>query len=856
MVYDKQHMIHFAFLLFLMFLLFFEPTFQQQDSPSSSRAERAALLELRSSLGLRTKEWPIKLHPCIGWKGIKCINGSVTDINIAGFRRTSIGRKNPQFAVESLANLTLLQSFNASNFILPGVIPEWFGHHLSLLQVLDLRSCSIFGSIPSSLASLRHLSRLDLSSNYLSGSIPPGVGSLLKLRYLNLSKNMLSSSIPAQLGGLVSLLDLDLSVNSLSGTLPLELRGLTSLRSMVLRSNSLDGSLSDGLFRTLTRLQSLDLKDNNFTGLIPDGLWSMSGLQLLDVSRNSFTGLLPNYSSSFNITDAVLSVSQNAFYGSLTIILRRFSVIDLSGNYFEGNVPDYLPTHVSFVSNCLQNVSRQRTLAVCTSFYSARGLIFGTFGFLEPTEHPIAEVSSKKSNRNGVILGSVIGGSVVIFLIVLLILIFLWRRKRRTTNRRRGVVGPVLPSEAVEPTPRLLIDYPTFKYDELVQASNGFSDLNLVKHGHSGDFFYGVLQNGIRVVIKRVDLRRANDGYLVELELLSKVSNVRLVPFIGQCLENENEKFLVYKFLPNGDLSASLFKKVMSDEECLQSLDWITRLKIALGAAEGLCFLHHDCTPPLVHRDVQASSILLDDKFEVRLGSLSHVCGQQGEAQPSRSSKLLRLPQSSEEASLGLQTAVCTYDVYCFGKVLLELVTGKLGVSAVPDAEINEWLDQTLPCININNKELVTKILDPSLIVDDDLLEEAWAVAVVAKSCLNPKPSRRPVMKYILKALENPLKVVREENSSSRQFRSTSIGSSWNASLFGSWHQSLSDVTMLPSASLTKAGGSSFKRSRTMGSQGSDRNGGSERSSSRRRHSKEIFPEPAEVQGIERLENK
>ncbi|KAG7022284.1 putative LRR receptor-like serine/threonine-protein kinase, partial [Cucurbita argyrosperma subsp. argyrosperma] len=769
MVYDKQHMIHFAFLLFL---LFFEPTFQQQDSPSSSRAERAALLELRSSLGLRTKEWPIKLHPCIGWKGIKCINGRVTDINIGGFRRTSIGRKNPQFAVESLANLTLLQSFNASNFILPGVIPEWFGHQLSLLQVLDLRSCSIFGSIPSSLASLRHLSRLDLSSNYLSGSIPPGVGSLLKLRYLNLSKNMLSSSIPAQLGGLVSLLDLDLSVNSLSGTLPLELRGLTSLRSMVLRSNSLDGSLSDGLFRTLTRLQSLDLKDNNFTGLIPDGLWSMSGLQLLDVSRNSFTGLLPNYSSSFNITDAVLSVSQNAFYGSLTIISRRFSVIDLSGNYFEGNVPDYLPTDVSFVSNCLQNVSRQRTLAVCTSFYSARGLIFDTFGFLEPTEHPIAEVSSKKSNRNGVILGSVIGGSVVIFLIVLLILIFLWRRKRRTTNRRRGVVGPVLPTEAVEPTPRLLIDYPTFKYDELVRASNGFSDLNLVKHGHSGDFFYGVLQNGIRVVIKRVDLRRANDGYLVELELLSKVSNVRLVPFI------------------------------------------------------------------------------------VRLGSLSHVCGQQGEAQPSRSSKLLRLPQSSEEASLGLQTAVCTYDVYCFGKVLLELVTGKLGVSAVPDAEINEWLDQTLPCININNKELVTKILDPSLIVDDDLLEEAWAVAVVAKSCLNPKPSRRPVMKYILKALENPLKVVREENSSSRQLRSTSIGSSWNASLFGSWHQSLSDVTRLPSASLTKAGGSSFKRSGTMGSQGSDRNGGSERSSSRRRHSKEIFPEPAEVQGIERLENK
>ncbi|KAG6572040.1 putative LRR receptor-like serine/threonine-protein kinase, partial [Cucurbita argyrosperma subsp. sororia] len=898
--------IHFVFWLFLLLLLLlFEPTFQQ-GSPSSSTVERVALLELRSSLGLRSKEWPIKGDPCLVWKGIKCQNGRVTEINIAGFRRTRIGKQNPQFAVDALANLTLLQSFNASEFLLPGVIPEWFGLRLGLLRVLDLRSCSVFGSIPlsigslnnltdlylsdnnltgtipsslgqllslslldlsrntltgmipSSLASLVHLSLLDLSSNYLAGSIPPGVGSLSKLRYLNLSRNSLSSSIPTQFGGLVSLVHLDLSVNSLSGSLPSELRGLTSLRNMVLGSNTLVGSLTYDMFHTLTQLQYLDLKDNSFTGSIPGGLWSMPGLQLLDVSGNNFTGTLPNSSSSSNITGAVLNISKNLFYGRLTPILKRFSVVDLSENYFEGKVPEYLPANVSFVSNCFTNVSRQRTLAVCTSFYSARGLTFDNFGFPKATQPRQAEALKKKSNRKAIILGSVIGGTSLILLIVLLMFIFLRRRARSTTTQRGGgVVGPVLSEDITEPSPGLLIDFAslgeTFKYQQMLQATNDFSDLNLIKHGHSGDLFHGVLQNGVRVVIKRVDLRVIkNDAYLVELEFFSKVSSVRLVPLIGHCLENEDEKFLVYKYLQNGDLSASLFKKIKTDDDTLQSLDWITRLKIALGASEGLCFLHHDCSPPLVHRDVQASSILLDDKFEVRLGSLSNVCSQEGDGQPSRITKLLKLPQSSEQGALGLQTAVCTYDVYCFGKVLLELVTGKLGISASPDAEIKEWLDQTLPCISINNKELVMKILDPSLIVDEDLLEEVWAVAVVAKSCLNPKPSRRPLMKYIVKALENPLKVVREENSGSGRFRSTSIGSSWNAALFGSWRQSLSDLTVLPSASMSKVGGSSFKRSGTMGSQGSGQNGGGEHSSSRRQHSKEIFPEPTDV---ERLEN-
>jgi hypothetical protein len=131
--------------------------------------------------------------------------------------------------------------------------------------------------------------------------------------------------------------------------------------------------------------------------------------------------------------------------------------------------------------------------------------------------------------------------------------------------------------------------------------------------------------------------------------------------------------------------------------------------------------------------------------------------------------------------------ASSSYDVYCFGKVLLELITGNFGVSGSNDADSDEWLARTLGYIDAYDKEGVSGIVDPSLVVDEDHLEEVWAVAIVAKTCLNPKPSRRPLARYILKALENPLRVVREReelHSHSSRLKSTSSGS-WRFAFHG-----------------------------------------------------------------------
>ncbi|KZV53375.1 lrr receptor protein kinase [Dorcoceras hygrometricum] len=890
-----------VFVVLVLLLSLFGCTLEQQFSVSTQ--DRLALLLLRSSLGLRAKEWPIKSDPCTVWVGVRCNNGRVTAINISGFRRTRRGSQNPQFSVDALQNLTLLSSFNASNFLLPGSIPGWLGLQLSSLQVLDLSFCSITGvipatlgnlsslaelylsdnnltgvvpsslaqlsrlavldlsrnmltsSIPDSFAVLGNLTLLDMSANFLSGVIPPGIGTLSKLQFLNLSGNSLSSSIPAQLGDLSSLLELDLGFNSLSGSLPLDLRGLRNLRQIIVRNNFLSGSLSRDLFRPLSRLQILVLSHNGFTSDFPDVLWSIPTLQFLDVSVNNFTGGLPNVTSSSNFSILALNISYNLFYGNLPIAFRSFSFNDASSNYFQGTVRSNALGNTSLGLNCLQNVANQRSASECASFYSERGLVFDNFGSTNGTQIPTEE-SHKKSHRTAIILAAVLGGVGIISLLLILSVLLIYCKKRRGLINRRDVgVGPV-PATGSQPPPGTSLNFSilgdSFAYQQILKATGELKDTNLIKNGHSGYLFRGILEGGIPVVIKKVDLdsMEKKEAHMLELEFFNKVSHPRFVPLLGHCLENENEKFLVYKFMPNGDLASSLFKKTKSDDDGLQSLDWITRLKIAIGAAEGLCYLHHECTPPLVHRDVHASSILLDDKFEVRLGSLSKVCAQEGDAHQNRITKLLRLPQSSDQ---GMPYTTCAYDVYCFGKVLLELVTGKLGISSSPDSNMKEWLESTLRYISMSNKELVTNIVDTSLVIDEDLLEEVWAMAIVARSCLNPKPSRRPPMRYILRALENPLKVIREDNTGSARLRTTSSRGSFHATLFSSWRHSSSDVAAGTSRKVERAG--SFKNSGTMGSQGSGQNGdgnGNGHSSSTRRHSVEIFPEPQNEHDVER----
>ena len=616
--------------LFSFFFFFFFVQF----GLSSATTEKLALVQLRSSLGISSKDWPIKAQPCRNWTGVQCQTGRVVGLNMTGLRRTKTGLRQPRFTVDSLANLTFLASFSASGFALNGPIPEGFGDLLSKLQNLDLRSCSLTGSIPSSLgrlSGLRFLSLsgnsltgrvpselgrlsgltvLDLSGNSLTGTVPNTLSSLGNLTRLDLSRNFLSGSVPPSLIALSNLQSLNLSDNDLTGSVPLQLGNLSSLVKLDLGKNSLSGSLPGVLFSKLSKLEVLVLSENAFDGALPAMLWSGTNLQFLDLSSNNLTGPLPKLTSSSNVNYSVatFNLSNNLLYGSLNTLLGKFKIIDLSGNYFQGEVQVSGFNNVTLARNCLRMIPNQRDFGDCRVFYVQRRIAFSP-GAQEPTQSPLQD--SKSRNNKGVIfiLAGIFGGLGFIVFLALVLILLLKRGNSHnsviTIQRGTANVGPVPEVENPTTPPKDVTGMgESFTYEQMLHLTGNFAEANLIKHGHSGDLFWGSLGGGVTAVVKKVDLNLCkNESYMAELGLLTKVSHARLVPLLGHCLENEHEKCIIYKYMPNGDLATSLHRVTCSDDK-LQSLDWITRLKIAIGAAEGLSYLH-ECSPPLAHRYYQ-----------------------------------------------------------------------------------------------------------------------------------------------------------------------------------------------------------------------------------------------------------
>ncbi|CAL5067184.1 unnamed protein product [Urochloa decumbens] len=726
--------------LLLLLLLLVAALAAARAQPLASRADLVGLYSLRGSLGLRARDWPLKSDPCFAWSGVSCRGGRVVNLTISGLRRTRLGSRAPRLALEGLRNLTALERFNASGFPLPGEIPAWFGT----------------SSLPPSLAVL------DLTSASVNGTLPPNLGASGNLTVVLLSRNALSGPVPATL------------LNAAGGG---------------------------------------------------------GGIRVLDLSRNNFTGeLLQNVSiaaggggaAAAANSSSVFNISGNSLYGVAGDVIaalgRRFQVVDVSSNYLDGALNGSSDGTVLATTNCFSGVPDQRSRADCEDFYRKHGVTLADAPAPSPSPlpQPSPEVKKKKNKQGisrNVLIGVLVAAAtlMVLFLAVLL-LCFVRRRSRgrsggrgvepneegtgtgtRSVRRRDSSVNPVASSPSGMspranggPKDASAIDG-EFSYEELVHATGGFGDDKLIKHGHSGEIYHGVLENGSHVIVKKVRSNGVNK-HASELDFYAKYSHDRIVPLLGY-LSKDDEDFLAYKHMPKGDLTNALHKKPVDTADGLPSLDWITRLKIATGVAEAMCFLHDECSPPLVHRDIQASSVLLDDKYEVRLGSMSDICVQQSGGSQNVFSRILRSSRSLDKHTSG-PPATCSYDVLCFGKVLLELVTGNFGISGSNDAASEEWLASTLAQINGGDKASIVGIIDPLLVVDEDHQEEVWAVAIIAKTCLSAKPSRRPSARHVLKALESPLRVARRQGSSGRsnsaRLRSSSSSrSSWQSMFQG-----------------------------------------------------------------------
>ncbi|ERM98577.1 hypothetical protein AMTR_s00109p00039350 [Amborella trichopoda] len=287
----------------------------------------------------------------------------------------------------------------------------------------------------------------------------------------------------------------------------------------------------------------------------------------------------------------------------------------------------------------------------------------------------------------------------------------------------------------------------TFTYEELAVATNGFSNANLLGQGGFGYVHKGVLPNGREVAVKQLKLGsgQGEREFQAEVEIISRVHHRHLVSLVGYCIAG-GQRMLVYEFVPNNTLEFHLHGKGRP------TMEWPTRLKIALGSAKGLAYLHEDCHPRIIHRDIKAANILLDYKFEAMVADFglaklstdnnthvsTRVMGTFGYLAP-------------EYASSGKLTEKS--DVFSYGVMLLELITGRRPVDSSQcfmDESLVDWARPLL--LRALEEGNFDSLVDPRL--HNFPINEMRRMVACAAACVRHSARRRPRMSQIVRALE------------------------------------------------------------------------------------------------------
>ncbi|XP_030552483.1 proline-rich receptor-like protein kinase PERK9 isoform X2 [Rhodamnia argentea] len=290
---------------------------------------------------------------------------------------------------------------------------------------------------------------------------------------------------------------------------------------------------------------------------------------------------------------------------------------------------------------------------------------------------------------------------------------------------------------------------PWFTYEELLKATDGFSSQNLLGEGGFGAVYKGFLPDGREIAVKqlKVGSGQGDREFKAEVEIISRIHHRHLVSLVGYCIA-ETRRLLVYEYVPNNTLYFHLHG------EGRPVLDWATRVKIAAGAARGLAYLHEDCHPRVIHRDIKSSNILLDNNFEARVSDFglaklaldadthitTRVMGTFGYMAP-------------EYASSGKLTEKS--DVFSFGVVLLELITGRKPVDAsqpLGDESLVEWARPLLSHA-LDNEEF-EGLADPKL--ERNYVEaEMFRMMEAAAACVRHSAAKRPRMGQIVRAFDS-----------------------------------------------------------------------------------------------------
>ncbi|XP_070680534.1 probable LRR receptor-like serine/threonine-protein kinase At3g47570 isoform X1 [Malus domestica] len=614
---------------------------------------------------------------------------------------------------------TSLQKISLSECKLKGSIPNDIGNLSSLIS-LNLVSNQLSGLIPTSIGRLGSLQGLYLVDNKLQGYIPDKLCQLNKLSVLYLSQNQLSGFIPSCLGNLSANLGiLSLASNLLTSTLPSTLWELEQVWFFNLSSNLLNGSLSQDIGQ-LKVLSYMDLSSNNLFGVIPSSVGDLLHLISLSLADNNFEGPIP--SSFGKLTGLIqLDLSKNSLSEAIPKSLEAFlnlKYLNFSFNQLQGEIPEGGP---------FKNFS-------APSFVSNKALCGAARFHVPPCKNNTLQPNSRKAGSSNL---KYIIPAIIIATIFLVAFVSILQRKRKIEDATEATV---LPQSLWRRVSHL----------ELLRATNGFNDSNLLGSGGFGSVYKGTLSDGIDVAVKIFDLQLegAFKSFERECETLSNIRHRNLIKIIS-CCSQLDFKALVLNYMPNGSLEKWLYSQNFS-------FNILKRLNIMVDVALALEYLHHGYSVPIVHCDLKPSNILLDDDMVAHVADfgIAKLLGF-GDSM-TRTMTLATVGYMAPE--YGMDGIVSTQgDVYSFGIVVMETFTKMKPTNEmfVEEMNLRQWVANSLSSDAIaevvDANLLVTQEEDPGFVTKIDCLSSIMRLAL---ACCAELPGERINMQEAVATLK------------------------------------------------------------------------------------------------------